>query len=85
MQDDPRAFLAALFDEAVKAADPLSAIRAHLPAPPKGRTVVVGAGKAASQMAKAFESLWDGPLEGVVVAQHGPVAACERIAVLQAG
>lgn len=84
MQDDPRAFLAALFDEAVKAADPLSAIRAHLPAPPKGRTVVVGAGKAASQMAQAFESLWDGPLEGVVVAQHGPVAACERIAVLQA-
>lgn len=84
MQDDPRAFLAALFHEAVRAADPLSALRAHLPARPKGRTVVVGAGKAASQMARAFERLWDGPLEGVVVAQHGPVEHCERITVLQA-
>ena len=84
MIDDPRAFLASLFDEAVKAADPLVAIRAHLPEKPKGRTVVVGAGKAASQMAAALESLWDGPLEGAVVAQHGPVAACRQIEVLQA-
>ncbi|MCD2182987.1 glycerate kinase type-2 family protein [Rhizobium sp. GN54] len=84
MTDEPRAFLAALFDEAVKAADPLAALRAHLPERPKGRTIVVGAGKAASQMARAFESLWDGPVEGVVVAQHGPVETCERILVLQA-
>ncbi|MDR6757991.1 hydroxypyruvate reductase [Mycoplana sp. BE70] len=84
MIDDPRAYLASLFHEAVKAADPLAAIRAHLPEKPKGRTVVVGAGKAASQMAAALESLWDGPLEGVVVAQHGPMATCRRIEVLQA-
>lgn len=84
MIDDPRAFLASLFDEAVKAADPLVAIRAHLPEKPKGRTVVVGAGKAASQMAAALESLWDAPLEGAVVAQHRPVATCRRIEVLQA-
>lgn len=78
-----RVFLTSLFDAAVAAADPLEAIRAHLPERPKGRTIVIGAGKAASQMAQAFESLWDGPLEGVVVARHGPVAACERIRVLQ--
>ncbi|MBD9373669.1 glycerate kinase [Rhizobium sp. ARZ01] len=84
MLNNPRAFLASLFDTAVKAADPLSAIRAHLPEKPKGRTVVVGAGKAASQMAAALESLWDGPLEGAAVAQHGPVAACRQIEVLQA-
>src|SRR5262245_49132005 len=84
MLDDPRTFLASLFHEAVRAADPLAAIRARLPRRPKGRTVVVGAGKAASQMAAALESLWDGPLEGAVVAQHGPVAACDRIEVLQA-
>lgn len=78
-----RAFLAGLFDAAVKAADPLEAIRAHLPARPKGRTVVIGAGKAASQMAAALESLWDGPLEGTVVARHGPIAECRHIRVLQ--
>nr|WP_156392639.1 glycerate kinase [Rhizobium sp. Root482] len=83
MSLEPRAFLTSLFEAAVKAADPLTAIRAHLPERPKGRTIVVGAGKAASQMAAAFENLWDGPLEGAVVARHGPVAVCERIRVLQ--
>lgn len=80
---DPRPFLVSLFETAVRAADPLEAIRAHLPARPKGRTVVIGAGKAASQMAGAFEKLWDGPYEGVVVARHGPVEKTERIKVLQ--
>ncbi|SOC36793.1 glycerate 2-kinase [Rhizobium subbaraonis] len=84
MIDNPRAFLASLFHEAVKAADPLAAILAHLPKRPKGRTIVVGAGKAASQMAAALENVWEGPLEGTVVAQHGAVAACRRIEVLQA-
>lgn len=81
--NDPRQFLTGLFEAAVEAADPLAAIRANLPAKPKGRTIVVGAGKAASQMAAAFESVWDGPIEGVVVARHGPVAACKHIRVLQ--
>jgi hydroxypyruvate reductase len=80
---EPRTFLTGLYQAAVEAADPLAAIRAHLPEKPKGRTIVVGAGKAASQMAAAFESLWDGPLEGAVVARHGPVAECKRIRVLQ--
>ncbi|MCA1407034.1 glycerate kinase [Ensifer sp. IC3342] len=80
---EPRSFLTSLFGAAVVAADPEAAIRAHLPARPKGRTIVVGAGKAASQMAAAFERLWDGPLTGAVVARHGPVEKCERIKVLQ--
>jgi glycerate 2-kinase len=84
MIEEPQAFLASLFDAAVEAADPVAAIRAHLPEKPKGRTVVIGAGKAASQMAAALESLWDGPLEGTVVAQHGPVATCRQIEILQA-
>ena len=83
MMPEPRPLLTRLFEAAVEAADPLAAIRAHLPARPRGRTIVVGAGKAASQMAAAFESLWDGPLEGAVVARHGPIAACERIRILQ--
>jgi hydroxypyruvate reductase len=80
---EPRSFLTSLFEAAVVAADPYAAIRAHLPGRPKGRTIVIGAGKAASQMAAAFERLWDGPLEGIVVARHGPVEKCERIKVLQ--
>jgi glycerate 2-kinase len=80
---DSRAFLVSLFESAVRAADPLEAIRAHLPERPKGRTVVVGAGKAASQMAAAFERLWDGPFQGVVVARHGPVEPTSVIRVLQ--
>lgn len=80
---EPRAFLTSLFETAVRAADTLEAIRAHLPARPKGRTVVIGAGKAASQMAASFEKLWNGPYEGVVVARHGPVENTGKIRVMQ--
>jgi hydroxypyruvate reductase len=80
----PREFLEELFRVAVAAAQPKLAMQAWLPARPKGRTVVVGAGKAASQMAQSLETLWDGDLSGVVVAKHGPVAPCMRIDVLQA-
>ncbi|WDZ76497.1 glycerate kinase [Ensifer adhaerens] len=80
---EARPFLTRLFEEAVRAADPYEAIKAHLPDPPKGRTVVVGAGKAASQMAAAFEKLWPHPFSGTVVARHGPVEKCETITVLQ--
>ena len=83
MPVEPRPFLVSLFEAAVRAADPLEAIRAHLPEKPKGRTIVIGAGKAASQMAAAFEQLWDGPYEGVVVARHGPVEKTRHIRVLQ--
>ncbi|MGV1753059.1 glycerate kinase type-2 family protein [Agrobacterium sp. CG674] len=80
---DPRAFLEALFSEAVKAADPYEAILRHLPEKPKGRTLVIGAGKAASQMAQAFERAWQHPFDGLVVARHGSIAACERTTILQ--
>ncbi len=81
---DPRRFLEALFTSAVAAADPEKVIVANLPARPKGRTVVVGAGKGAAQMAAAFERHWGGPLSGVVVTRYGYAAPCERIEVLEA-
>lgn len=84
MPGSDRALLISLFEAAIKAADPKAAIAAHLPEKPKGRTVVVGAGKAASQMAAAFEALWDGPVEGIVVDRHGPVASTQAIKVMQA-
>ena len=86
MREDEQAqsLLRSFFEVAVKAADPDVLMAAHLPERPKGRVIVVGAGKAASQMAAAFERAWDGPCEGVVVARHGPVAQTRSIKVLTA-
>jgi hydroxypyruvate reductase len=81
---EARAFLVSLFEAAVAAADPEIAIRDHLPARPKGRTIVVGAGKGAAQMAAAFERAWDGPLEGTVVTRYGYAVPCARIEVIEA-
>lgn len=79
-----REFLKSLFEAAVRAADPLTGIIAYLPARPRGRTVVVGAGKGAAQMARALESVWDGPLEGVVVTRYGYGCDTNAIEIIEA-
>jgi hydroxypyruvate reductase len=79
-----RAFLTDLFQAAVAAADPARALAAYLPDRPRGRTVVIGAGKGAAQLAAAFEGLWDGPLEGVVVTRYGYGCPTRTIRVLEA-
>ncbi|MGH1366998.1 MAG: glycerate kinase type-2 family protein [Maritimibacter sp.] len=79
-----RARLTALFDAAVAAADPLKALKHALPPRPKGRTIVIGAGKGAAQLAAAFETLWDAPLTGVVVTRYGYGCATRTIKVLEA-
>lgn len=84
MKLDPKSFLISVFDAAVAAADPEKTIRSHLPAKPKGRTIVIGAGKGAAQMAAAFEKAWDAPLEGLVVTRYGYGAKTERIEVIEA-
>ncbi|RWO60252.1 glycerate kinase [Mesorhizobium sp.] len=81
---DPKTFLAAIFNAAVAAADPQRTIRDHLPATPKGRTIVIGAGKGSAQMAAAFEKVWDGPIEGLVVTRYGYGATCQRIEIIEA-
>ncbi len=81
---DPRKFLVSLFDAAVEAADPQRVMRNFLPAKPKGKTIVIGAGKGSAQMARAFEQCWDGPLSGVVVTRYGFGMACERIEIIEA-
>ncbi|RWO41893.1 glycerate kinase [Mesorhizobium sp.] len=81
---DPKSFLAAIFNAAVAAADPQRTIRDHLPAMPKGRTIVIGAGKGSAQMAAAFEKVWDGPIEGLVVTRYGYGATCQRIEIIEA-
>ncbi|MHB1102295.1 MAG: glycerate kinase type-2 family protein [Devosia sp.] len=79
-----RDILEELFDHAVAAAQPALAIRANLPPRPAGRTVVIGAGKASAQMAKAFEEAWSGPLDGLVVTRYGYAAPCQRIEIVEA-
>jgi glycerate 2-kinase len=85
MASAPLALLRSLFDAAVAAADPARIVPGHLPAPPKGRTIVVGAGKAAAAMAAAVEKHWRGPLGGLVVTRAGHGAPTERIRVVEAG
>lgn len=85
--DDARAAstLRALFDAGVAAADPRCVLAAHLPAPPKGRVVVVGAGKSAALMAAALEDAWpDVPMTGVVVTRYGHAVPTRRIEVIEA-
>lgn len=79
-----RDLLASLFKVAVAEADPYNGIRTHLPPPSGGRTVVVGAGKGAAQMALALEELWPQPLSGVVVTRYGYGCKTRSIRVLEA-
>lgn len=81
---DPKSFLISIFNAAVAAADPQRTIKDHLPARPKGRTIVIGAGKGSAQMAAAFEKVWDRPIEGLVVTRYGYGAACRRIEIIEA-
>ncbi len=80
-----RALLVELLEAAVAAALPANCLGAHLPPPPRGRCVVVGAGKASAAMARAIEDRWPGDLSGLVVTRYGHGVACRRIEVLEAG
>ncbi len=83
-QIDRRPLLRALFDAAVASAQPALCLPPHLPSAPKGRTIVIGAGKASAAMARALEDHWSGPLEGLVVTRYGYEVACQRIEIVQA-
>src|SRR5215207_9965103 len=86
-ESSTRELLVGSFHAALAAADPLQLVPQHLPAPPKGRTLVVGAGKAAAAMALAVEQHWpaNAPLEGVVVTRYQHGLLTNRITVIEAG
>ena len=80
-----RAFLERVFNVAVESAKPSNAIQRHLPEPPRGRCIVVGAGKASAAMAAALDAAWtDVDLSGVVVTRYGHALPAGRIEVLEA-
>ena len=81
---DLRALLRAMFDAAVASAQPALCVPPHLPEVPKGRLIVLGAGKASAEMARAVEAAWTGPLEGLVVTRYGYGAACAHIEIVEA-
>ena len=81
----PLPFLRHLLDAALDAADPAKVLPPRLPPTPKGRTIVIGAGKAAAKMARAVEDHWPHPLTGLVVTRYGHSVPCRSIEVVEAG
>ena len=80
----PKDLLRKMFDAAVASAQPSLCVPLHLPEKPRGRTIVIGAGKASAAMAQALEHVWDGPLEGLVVTRYGYALPCEKIEIVEA-
>jgi hydroxypyruvate reductase len=80
----PRTLLRRMFEAAIGVAQPARCLPPHLPAPPKGRTIVIGAGKASAAMAKAFEDHWPGEASGVVVTRYGYGVPCRKIEIVEA-
>jgi hydroxypyruvate reductase len=83
---DARTLLRDLFDAALAAARPATCLAPYIAGlqPPKGRTVVIGAGKASAAMARALEDQWPHPLEGLVVTRYGYGEACQKIEIVEA-
>ena len=80
-----RDLLERYFHHAVAAAQPERVMARHLPEPPRGRTIVVGAGKASAQMARAFEQAWPARIDdSLVVTRYGYGTPCERIEIVEA-
>jgi glycerate 2-kinase len=73
-----------MFDAAIASAQPERCIPAFLPDPPRGRTIVIGAGKASAAMARALEDHWPGELSGLVVTRYGYSIPCQRIEIIEA-
>ena len=87
-RDELNALLRRSFDAAVAAADPMKIVAPHLPdVPPRGRTLVVGAGKAAASMAAAVEAVWPpgAGLSGIVITRYGHGLPLQRIRCIEAG
>src|SRR5439155_17515129 len=82
--DAPRDLLRRMFDAAIEAAQPALCVPPHLPSAPKGRLIVIGAGKASAAMARAVEDHWKGPLSGLVVTRYGSGVPCQRIEIVEA-
>jgi glycerate 2-kinase len=84
MPTAPRDLLRRMFDVAIEAAQPAHCVPPHLPPAPRGRLVVIGAGKASAEMARAVEDHWPGELSGLVVTRYGYAVPCRKIEIVEA-
>src|SRR5258706_10650101 len=84
MTKDPRSLMRVVCETAIAAAQPDKTLPAFLPKPAKGRTLVIGCGKAAGSMARAVEDHWPGPLSGMVVTRYGYGVPTKKIEVIEA-
>jgi hypothetical protein len=82
--NEARSLLRKMFEAAITAAQPAHCVPLHLPEPPRGRLIVIGAGKASAAMARALEETWPGELSGVVVTRYGYAVPCQRIEIVEA-
>jgi hydroxypyruvate reductase len=84
IQSEATRLLQRLFEQAVATADPMNCLALHLPPPPKGRLIVIGAGKASARMAEAVERHYDQPLEGLVITRYGYGRPTQHIEIVEA-
>ena len=82
--NEARSLLRNMFEAAITAAQPAHCIPPHLPTAPRGRLLVIGAGKASAAMARALEENWPGELSGLVVTRYGYAVPCQRIEIVEA-
>jgi glycerate 2-kinase len=80
----PKVLLRQMFDAAIASAQPAICIPPFIPAAPRGRMIVIGAGKASAAMARAVERHWVGPLSGLVVTRYGYAVPCDSIEIIEA-
>jgi hydroxypyruvate reductase len=80
----PSVLLRQMFDAAIASAQPALCVPPRLPKAPRGRLIVVGAGKASAAMARAVEEHWPGPLSGLVITRYGYAVPCKRIEIVEA-
>jgi hydroxypyruvate reductase len=81
---NPRQLLKKMFAAAIDAAQPANCLPPYLPEVPRGRLIIIGAGKASAAMARVVEESWPGPLSGLVVTRYGYAVPCEQIEIVEA-
>ena len=81
----PEIFLQKLFTIAISSVNPENIMTAHLPKKPRGKTVIIAAGKAAASMTRAIEQVWQGPLSGLGITRYGHNISAGKIEIIEAG
>src|SRR5512143_384112 len=80
----PRDLLRRMFDAAIASAQPSRCLPPHLPSPPRGRTIVIGGGRASAAMARAVAEPWTGEVRGLAGTPYGYAVPCKKVEIVEA-